>query len=311
MLSAPRREGQHSAMRVGVVILPQLSWAEARARWVSLEEWGFAHGWTYDHLAWRDLADEPWYGTIPALVAAATATSTLRLGTWVASPNFRHPVTTAKDLMTLDDISGGRLIAAVGAGGPGWDAEVLGQASLSPGERVARLEEFVTLTDLLLRQPDTTWRGHYFQAQRARMVPAGSRERISLVVAANGPRTIRIAAGADGWATTGPDGTGVTLDRWWSRVADLVRIFEETAAGHGRDPVLMRRFLSLDAAPVPAIASVGAFTDAAGRAAELGFTDVVLHWPRPSGVYAGSESLLDEIADMLVNGEWSGAPRSS
>src|SRR5690242_15084689 len=106
-------------MRVGVVILPQLHWPEARARWVSLEQRGFAHGWTYDHLSWRDLAGEPWFGTIPTLVAAATATTTLRLGTWVMSPNFRHPVTTAKDLMTLDDVAGGRVIAAVGAGGPG------------------------------------------------------------------------------------------------------------------------------------------------------------------------------------------------
>ena len=120
-------------MRVGVVILPQFSWPEARARWASLQERGFAHGWTYDHLSWRDLKDEPWFGTLPTLVAAATATSTLRLGTWVMSPNYRHPVTTAKDLMTLDDVSGGRLIAAVGAGGTGWDATVLGQPPLNPG----------------------------------------------------------------------------------------------------------------------------------------------------------------------------------
>ena len=291
-------------MRVGVVILPQFRWPEARARWVSLEERGFAHGWTYDHLAWRDLADQPWYGTIPTLVAAATATSTLRLGTWVASPNFRHPVTTAKDLMTLDDVSGGRLVTVIGAGGPGWDDEVLGGEPLGPGERVARLDEFVTLTDLLLRQPDTTWAGRYYQARRARMVPAGSRDRITLVVAAAGPRTIRIAARADGWATTGPR---VEQDRWWSGLAELVRRFEDTAAENGRDPTAMLRMLSIDAAPVPAFTSFGAFTDAAGRAAELGFTDAVLHWPRPSGAYAGDDALLDEIAGTLVDGAWSHA----
>jgi alkanesulfonate monooxygenase SsuD/methylene tetrahydromethanopterin reductase-like flavin-dependent oxidoreductase (luciferase family) len=226
-------------MRVGVVILPQFRWPEARARWVSLEQRGFAHGWTYDHLAWRDLADEPWYATIPILVAAATATSTLRLGTWVASPNFRHLVTTAKDLLTLHEISEGRLIAAVGAGGPGWDAQVLGQEPLGARELVARLDEFVTLTNLLLRQPDTTWAGRYYQARNAKMVPAGSRERITLVVAAAGPRTIRIAARADGWATTGPTTAGDDLDRWWSGLADLVRRFEDTAVEHGRDPAVM------------------------------------------------------------------------
>src|SRR6476646_8229465 len=116
-------------MRVGVVILPQFSWPEARARWASLEQRGFAHGWTYDHLSWRDLKDEPWFGTLPTLLAA----------------------TTAKDLMTIDDVAGGRLIAAIGAGGTGWDATVLGQDKLTPRQRVARLAEFVTLTDLLLR----------------------------------------------------------------------------------------------------------------------------------------------------------------
>jgi len=59
-------------MRVGVVVLPQFSWPEARARWKSLEDRGFAHGWTYDHLAWRDLSEQDWFGTIPYLTAAAT-----------------------------------------------------------------------------------------------------------------------------------------------------------------------------------------------------------------------------------------------
>ena len=291
-------------MRVGVVILPQFPWTEARARWKSLEDRGFAHGWTYDHLSWRELKDQSWFGTLPTLVAAATATSTLRLGTWVMSPNYRHPVTTAKDLMTLDDVSGGRLIAAIGAGGTGWDATVLGQHKLAPRQRVARLDEFVTLTDLLLRQADTTWHGEYFDAVEAKMIPAGSRRRVELVVAGNGPRTIGIAAvRADGWATTGPESEDLSTDEWWSRVAGLTRVFEEATAGTGRDRAGLRRYLNLDSAPVLSVSSLGAFTDAAGRAADLGFTDVVVHWPRPSGVYAGDEKVLDEIAGTLTNGQ--------
>lgn len=294
-------------MRVGVVILPQFTWPEARARWQSLEERGFAHGWTYDHLSWRDLKDEPWFGTLPTLTAAATATTTLRLGTWVMSPNYRHPVTTAKDLMTIDDVAGGRLIAAIGAGGTGWDAAVLGRQTLTPRQRVARLDEFVTLTDLLLRQSDTTWRGDWFQAVDARMIPAGSRSRIELVVAGNGPRTIGIAAArADGWATTGPESENVTTTDWWSRVAGLTRLFEEAADRAGRDPGTLRRYLNLDSAPVLSVSSLDAFTDAAGRAAELGFTDVAVHWPRPAGVYAGEEKVLDRIAGTLTAGEWTG-----
>ena len=289
-------------MRVGVVILPQFSWTEARARWKSLEDRGFAHGWTYDHLAWRDLSEQNWFGTIPTLTAAATATTTLRLGTWVTSPNFRHPVTLAKDLMTLDDISGGRVVVGIGAGGTGWDATVLGQEPLTPGQRVQRLAEFVTLTDLLLRQPETSWQGDYFQADRARMIPAGSRARIPLIVAANGPRTMRIAAGADGWATTGPESTDASTQQWWDEVGGLVERFESIATQAGRDPSSMDRYLNLDSAPVLSVSSIGAFTDAAGRAAALGFTDILVHWPRPEGVYAADDAVLDEIADQLTGG---------
>ena len=290
-------------MRVGVVILPQYSWPEAKARWKSLEDRGFAHGWTYDHLSWRDLAEESWFGTIPTLTAVAAVTSRLRLGTWVTSPNFRHPVALAKDLLTIDDISGGRLIAAIGAGGTGWDATVLGQELLTPGQRTKRLAEFVTLTDLLLSQANTSWKGEYFEAVQAKMIPSGARARIPLIVAANGPRTIKIAAGADGWATTGPDSTDATTEQWWGGVAGLVERFEETAAAAGRDPAAMDRYLNLDSAPVLSVSSIDAFTDAAGRAATLGFTDVLSHWPRPAGVYAGDDAVLDQIADLLTDGQ--------
>ena len=79
-------------MRLGVCILPELRWPEQRRLWHRAEELGFDHAWTYDHLAWRSLADGPWFGAIPTLTAAALATSRMRLGPLVASPNYRHPV---------------------------------------------------------------------------------------------------------------------------------------------------------------------------------------------------------------------------
>lgn len=193
-------------MRVGVVILPEYSASEMRARYRALQNWGFAHVWSYDHLAWRSLADSDWYSTVPMLTLAAMSTDTLRIGTWVTSPNFRHPVPFTKDLMTLDAVSGGRIIAAMGAGGLGIDAEVLGQPALSARQRVDRFVEFVELTDRLLRQRRVDFQGHYYSAVGARTVPAGSRTRIPVVVAGSGPRSTRFAAGYDGWATNGPSG---------------------------------------------------------------------------------------------------------
>ena len=48
------------------------------------------------------------------------------------------------------------------------------------------------------------------------------------------------------------------------------------------------------------LALVDALADAVGRARELGFTDVVSHWPRPSGWYAGDEAILDDVASSYL-----------
>src|SRR5438105_6923295 len=118
-------------MRLGVVILPVLPWSTAQSVWRRAEELGFDHAWTYDHVAWRTLRDRTWFAAVPTLTAAALATSRIRLGTLVASPNFRHPVPFARELISLDDISGGRLTVGVGAGGLGDDATVLGGSAWS------------------------------------------------------------------------------------------------------------------------------------------------------------------------------------
>src|SRR5207248_11679651 len=135
----------HGGMRLGVVILPEHPWSEAQHIWRRAEALGFEHAWTYDHLAWRTLRESPWFGAVPTLTAAAMATERMRLGPLVASPNFRHPVPLAKELVTLDDISGGRLMLGIGAGGEGWDATMLGQAAWSQRERADRFAEFVDL----------------------------------------------------------------------------------------------------------------------------------------------------------------------
>ena len=103
-------------MRVGVCILPEYAWAEAAPRWRAVEALGFDHAWTYDHLVWSGLPDAPWHSTMVTLTAAAVVTERIALGTWVASPNFRHPVPFARDLVSLADVAGGaqRIIAAGG-----------------------------------------------------------------------------------------------------------------------------------------------------------------------------------------------------
>ncbi len=287
-------------MRIGVVVLPQQRWTEAAARWRAVEDMGFDHAWTYDHLAWRDLAGEPWFATVPTLVAAATVTHRVRLGTWVASPNFRHPVPFAKELMSLDDVSGGRFLLGIGAGGTGWDAEVLGDDARSPGERTERLGEFLHLLDLLLTGSPTTWTGRWYSAVSAFMEPGCvQRPRLPFVVAANGPRTMALAARyGQAWATTGPDGCAGEPGRWWAGVGSMANRFDEVLDAAGRSHDGVDRYLSVDV-PDLAVSSLDHFRDVVGRAREIGFTDVVTHWPRAEGVYAGDERVLEQVASEL------------
>jgi alkanesulfonate monooxygenase SsuD/methylene tetrahydromethanopterin reductase-like flavin-dependent oxidoreductase (luciferase family) len=245
----------------------------------------------------------PWGATIPTLTAAATVTERIPLGTWVASPNFRHPVPFAREIATLDDVSGGRLVLGLGAGGTGPDAVVLGGGQLAPGDRAERLEEFVDVLDRVLTLPATDHRGRFYTAVDARtLLPCVQAPRVPFVIAANGPRLMRLAARfGEGWATTGPArGTAASDDAWWAGVADLARRFDEVLVAAGREGSGVRRMLSVDAAPTFSLVSSAHFEDAVGRAWEAGFTDVVVHWPVPgAAVYDAPEPVLDDVAALL------------
>ncbi|THG31753.1 LLM class flavin-dependent oxidoreductase [Naasia lichenicola] len=287
-------------MRHGIVILPQAPWAEQARLWRDAESLGFDSAFTYDHLSWRSLAGQPWGATIPTLTAAASVTSTIRLGTFVASPNFRHPVPFAKELATLDDIAGGRVTLGVGSGGTGFDAFVLGQSELTPRQRHERFVEFVHDLDLLLRfeQEDRgiSFTGDWFNAVDARMVgrPAQT-PRIPILIAADGPKGMALAAeSGDAWVTLGE--WGATGDDWWTGVAEKLTRFEDAGAASGRH---VERYLNFDSEDQFALESVDAYEDAAGRAEELGFDEFVTHWPRADGIYAGSESTLVEVASRF------------
>lgn len=292
-------------MRFGIVILPQYDWPEAGRRWRGAEALGFDHAWTYDHLAWRGLAGERWHATVPTLTAAATVTSRIRLGTFVASPNYRHPVPFAKDIATVDQISGGRMLLGVGSGGTGFDAFVLGQPELTPRQRFERFAEFAEALDVLLRfespgSDGISFEGSWYTADGARMVGEPSQHpRMPLHLAADGPKALALAVRiADGWVTTAGDADDA--EAWWRRAGELIGRLDEACAAAGRDPSTISRTLLLDGEGRYSLESIGAFDDAVGRAAELGYTDVVSHWPREHGLYAGDEAVLDEVAQRLA-----------
>jgi alkanesulfonate monooxygenase SsuD/methylene tetrahydromethanopterin reductase-like flavin-dependent oxidoreductase (luciferase family) len=285
-------------MRAGIVILPEYRWPEAEPKWRRAEEYGFSHAWTFDHLGWHSLVDGPWFSSVPTLTAAASLTTRIELGMLVASPNFRHPVPFARELLAVDDISAGRFTLGVGAGGGGYDTTVFGDRPVP--SRTRRFGEFVELLDALLTSERVTWHGEYYAAVNARNVPGClQRPRIPFVVAANGPKAMRTAARfGQGWITTGAERD--SLGSWWESIAEAGSRFDEALEEHGRPRGDVRRFLQTDAAPVYSLSSVECYRDFLGRAGELGFTDVVAPWPRHTGIFAGTETILETVAAEVL-----------
>ncbi|MEO3857995.1 LLM class flavin-dependent oxidoreductase [Acrocarpospora sp. B8E8] len=238
--------------------------------------------WTYDHLTWPALRERPWYASVPLLAATAVATSRVRLGTQVATPNFRHPVTFAKEIMTLDRISGGRLDIGVGAGSEGPDALVLGDPPRDRRERAERFAEWLRLLDQLLTQPVTTLRGERFSAVDAHQIPGCvQRPRVPLTVAAAGPRALRSAARfGQAWVTYGPYGGQVDPESWFRAIGDQSAALTRELEATGRAATSVRRIVQLALDVRWPFESAARYADFLGRLSALGFDEVTVHWPR-------------------------------
>jgi probable F420-dependent oxidoreductase len=111
------------------------AWAETARK---IEDLGYSTLSVADHFD-NDLSP------VAALTAAATATTTLRIGALVFANDFRHPVVLARDCATLDVMSGGRLELGVGAGWQRSDYESTGLPYDRPGIRIERLGEALSI----------------------------------------------------------------------------------------------------------------------------------------------------------------------
>lgn len=289
-------------MRVGIMLIPEERWSQAAPKWQAAESYGFDHAWTYDHIGWRSFVDKPWFSAMPTLTGAALVTERIGLGTMVASAAFRHPVPFAREVIHVDDVSDGRLLLGVGAGTTGtYDYSVFGEEAPEPRRKADRFVEFTEALDGLLRTDGFSYRGSFFTVEGARNLPGCVQQpRVPLLVAAGGPRMLRFAARVgDGWITTGKGGDDPAT--WWQGVAELASRFDAALDEAGRDPSSVRRYLYPDVGPSYSLTSVDAFVDTASRAAGLGFTDLVVHWPRPTEPFQGRREILDDLAGGVLD----------
>jgi probable F420-dependent oxidoreductase len=198
----------------------QRAWVD-KAR--QIEESGYATLLIRDHFVRDPFGDQ--FAPLVALMAAAGATTRLRVGTLVLDNDYRHPVLLAKEAATLDVLSHGRLELGLGAGWAKHEYEQAGLPFDAPGVRVSRLEEALqVLKGLWAPGPLTFWGTHYTIDHLEGFPKPVQQPHPPLLVGARGKRMLALAgrqASSIGFLM-GDYSTGVAVDDPMERVGAAV-----------------------------------------------------------------------------------------
>ena len=259
--------------RFGIVRNQNLPWETLVRHWRTFEELGFDSVWHADHFQRPSIPDAPFLEGWTLLAAMGTLTSRIRIGMLVACNTYRHPSLLAKQAVTVDHVSGGRLELGIGTGWYEPEHQRFGLPFPPPAELVARFREAVELVHLLLTQDVTTYERRYYRVREAPFRPAPvQRPRPPLTLGAHGPKMLKIvAAYADRWNSYG------TTEEIRERNARL----DEACAALGRDPGAIIRSLYGWTIPlgVDPWASPAAFADVVGRYREVGISEFLMEAP--------------------------------
>jgi len=233
-------------VKTDLLLIPMgARWAEMRSAAMAAEEAGFDGLWTWDHL--RDPDGDP--AGVPecltALAALAEVTKRVTLGPLVLNVSSRHPGLLANVAATLQQISDGRFILGLGAGGSrqtpyAREQEALGLAVGRDGVRAERVAEAAQVLRRLWSGDASSFAGTHYRLDR----PAGylrADPPPPIVIGGFGPRMAAIA---------GTHGDGFNTQARHPQLADLARIARDAHAASGRDPA--RFSLSVFAGLAPA-----------------------------------------------------------
>lgn len=276
-------------LRFGLCTDQNLTWEETVQRWKYFEHLGFDSLWDCDHYQQPSRPQGPYFEGWTLLAALAANTNRVRIGVLVTSNTFRHPALLAKQAVTVDHISHGRLELGLGAGWYVPEHEAFGIPFPEPAELVHRFREAVQVVDLLLRQDVASFDGAYYQLKDAPFRPAPVQQpRPPLTLGAHRRKMLGIVAEyADRWNSHG------TVDEMRDRNA----ILDEQCQALGRNPESIIRSLYGWAALMPADPwdSKDAFLEVVGRYGEVGINEFIIDAPGPDRF-----SLLEQIATDVL-----------
>ena len=292
-------------LRFHVLLLPNVGWAELRARVLRLEEFGLEVAALADHVVDWAKPTVPWFETWTVLPALAEATSIIRLATVVSQIPLRNPAMLARQVLTLDQISNGRIELGLGTGltiDP--SSAMIGVPTWEPGERVERFGEYVELIDRLFSEVETTYEGHYYQVDGAVRQQPVQRPRPPILVAALGRRMMRHAARyADIWNSLS---FLQTFDEQLAETRERCEAMDAACEAIGREPATLRRSHTMfDAQARQRGGAIGNYEsrerliDQVSRLAELGISDIGLYYPLDPDQLGSFEAIASEVLPGL------------
>jgi alkanesulfonate monooxygenase SsuD/methylene tetrahydromethanopterin reductase-like flavin-dependent oxidoreductase (luciferase family) len=289
---------------------PQLTpWPEIAERWQHIEALGFDSVWVVDHFVNPYQPAEHWFEGWTLLAALAARTASIRIGTLVTNIIYRNPALLARQALTVDHISHGRLELGIGAtSARDVSHRMTGVEVWDTGERVGRFRETIEIVDQMLRNEVTTYQGRYYQIDQAEMHPAPIQQpRPPLTIAAHGPVTLKIAATyGDSWNTL------VGGDLSAQEAIEITRqrndMLNEYAIEVGRDPKTITRSLGVGWTPDTPFASLDSFYEFVGRYREAGINEFVFgYWTRDEEIpeahhlpHIIDDGMLERIATEAI-----------
>lgn len=269
-----------SEHRFGVLVHQDAPFPTLVQRWQHIEAMGFDQIFVADHAGdYRDLGGT-WFDGWTVLAAMAAETRRVRIGTLVANPILRGPALVAKQAVTVDHLSGGRLELGIGTGIAPFDHAAAGSDPWPASERLGRFAEYVEIVDGILSSAGRpySFKGRWYRTADAPTAPGPvQRPRPPIMVAGQSPTALRVAAErADAWNTHGP--FGASLDEILDVTRRQNRHLDELCTAAGRDPGGLRRSLLLFG-PLDPWTSGVAGEEVIERFAAAGMSEFVLCWP--------------------------------
>ncbi len=279
----------------------EVSWHHVREQALTAEQLGFDLVVLPDHLSYRAGGDGDYVlpdaavgvrESVVEVSALAASTTRIGIGHSVVNAPYRSPAMLAHIAATLADISGGRYTLGIGVGNS-FDYDQLGVAA---DHRVDRFEECVEITARLLHDGRVDFEGAYWSSSHAELVLLPEPEhRPTVVVAAGGPRTMRIAArfgdAWNGWCPTDPAGTVA---------ANLLGLLDHTCEDLDRDPASIGRTVDLAVDPLDLSGARNRSIDTLGMLAELG-VDEARCYAISTDTHTARLEAITALRDMTTN----------